>query len=572
MTLQPFFHAGFFTMHDDTQVARVFEMFQSLKSGMIPVRWVMDLGYGYGYPIFTFYAPFAYYVGALLMFLGFNALLATKLMMILGIVLAGIFMYLLGKEVWGEEGGFVSALLYLFAPYHAVNIYVRGAVAELWGMAFLPLLFYGIWKTYTTSKWRYVMIGSLAFAGIILSHNLTAMMITPFAALPILVMLIKHYLQKDFRSLLPLFCLLIFGILISTFYWLPAIGEMGYTNVRSQISGTGSKYTDHFVCLSQLWNSPWGYAGSAPGCIDGMSYRIGKLHVLFAFLAAGLLYVIYRKRKEKGVLVLGSLIGFLVAVFLTLEQSAFIWHLLSPMSFFQFPWQFLLLVVFFSSFLAGSVIWYAKQILGKKQLILIGMLFITFFGVLFLYGKLFKPQALTQATVSSLTNPKTLRFMVSNISDEYMPVSFKKPTSEKDTPTAKAVIKEGKGTISLSTLLPQKQVFIIHAKTALSLLLNTAPFPAWKTYLDEIEIVHENTSKGISVSIPSGDHQMSLVYTSTKLERIGNVITLTSMLGLLVGIIYLRKKKVVLICLLKSFRWKLLSLSITKKKNLKKAF
>src|SRR3989344_3007175 len=96
--IKPLFVNGFFPMHDDTQVARVFEMGKALRDGMFPVRWVQDLGYGYGYPIFNFYAPFAYYVGGLFNIIGFNALIATKMMMGLGIILSGIFMYVLTRE------------------------------------------------------------------------------------------------------------------------------------------------------------------------------------------------------------------------------------------------------------------------------------------------------------------------------------------------------------------------------------------------------------------------------------------------------------------------------------------
>src|SRR3990172_12552232 len=89
-TYKPLLNPGFFPIHDDTQVARVYEMTQSLKDGMFPVRWVEDLGYGYGYPIFNFYDPLPYYLGAGFMFLGFDALVATKLVMTLGMILSGV--------------------------------------------------------------------------------------------------------------------------------------------------------------------------------------------------------------------------------------------------------------------------------------------------------------------------------------------------------------------------------------------------------------------------------------------------------------------------------------------------
>jgi uncharacterized membrane protein len=136
----PFFHPGFFPIHDNTQVVRVQQMALALRDDQLPVRWVADLGYGFGYPIYNFYAPLAYYVGAFFNLIGFSALMGAKLMMILGVLLAGLFMYLLAREFWGEMGGIISGLFYVYAPYHAVDVYVRGAVAEFWAMAFLPIL------------------------------------------------------------------------------------------------------------------------------------------------------------------------------------------------------------------------------------------------------------------------------------------------------------------------------------------------------------------------------------------------------------------------------------------------
>ena len=66
---------------------------------------------------------------------------------------------------------------------------------------------------------------------------------------------------------------------------------------------------------------------------------------------------------------------------------------------------------------------------------------------------------------------------------------------------------------------------------------------AWKIFIEGKEIPYKNTPKGIIVTAPAGTHMLVLQYFSTQLEMIGNLITLTSMLGLLVGIIYLQKKK-----------------------------
>src|SRR3990172_4216282 len=79
-TLLPLFSDGFFTIHDNTQVERVFQMTKSISDGQFPVRWVDDLGYGYGYPIFNFYAPLPYYIGGAIYALGATGLTAAKAM------------------------------------------------------------------------------------------------------------------------------------------------------------------------------------------------------------------------------------------------------------------------------------------------------------------------------------------------------------------------------------------------------------------------------------------------------------------------------------------------------------
>ncbi|MDP3888514.1 MAG: hypothetical protein Q8Q24_00575, partial [bacterium] len=54
---------GFFSMHDDMQFMRLFELDKCFADWQIPCRWVPDLGYGYGYPLFNYYPPLPYYTG-----------------------------------------------------------------------------------------------------------------------------------------------------------------------------------------------------------------------------------------------------------------------------------------------------------------------------------------------------------------------------------------------------------------------------------------------------------------------------------------------------------------------------
>jgi hypothetical protein len=88
-SIRPLLGPGFFPMHDDTQVGRVVSMGRALRNGQFPVRWVSDLGYGYGYPLYNFYAPLPYYAGGYLHMLGVSGLWSTKIMCRLSVYLEG---------------------------------------------------------------------------------------------------------------------------------------------------------------------------------------------------------------------------------------------------------------------------------------------------------------------------------------------------------------------------------------------------------------------------------------------------------------------------------------------------
>jgi hypothetical protein len=420
-SIQPFFASGFFPIHDNTQVARVFEMNKVLKIGVFPVRVVPDLGYGYGYPLFNFYAPLAYYVGAIFMFLGLDALIATKIMMVLGIILAGIFMYYLVREFFGEYGGIISGLFYAYVPYHAVDIYVRGDIAEFWAYAFIPLAFLGFYK-------RNILLGTIGFAGIILSHNLTAMMVMPFLLAAILI---DFYVAPKNRRIFIMgrsLFIVFFSLMISAFYWIPALTEMKNTNVFSQIRG-GADFRDNFACIGQLWDSLWGFGGSVAGCVDGLSFKVGKLHVLTAITAFIIMLFLKKIRKSsQGLIILFIFSGFVVSIFLMLEISKFVWEAIPAMAFFQYPWRFLIITSFSSSFLAGSLIYLLKQFKIKSYLTMSLLVFL----LLFFNIKLFVPQTILSKTANDFTNEYILKWTVSKISDEFLSNGFKKPIRDKD--------------------------------------------------------------------------------------------------------------------------------------------
>jgi hypothetical protein len=560
--IKPLLSPGFFSMHDDTQVARVFEMHQALADGAFPVRWIGGLGYNYGYPLFNFYAPLAYYIGGFFAFFT-DPLVATKLMMMLGIVLSGVGMYLFAKEFWGKLGGIISGLLYVYGPYHAVNIYVRGDVPEFWAYAFIPFAFFGIYKVYTqcvqsiasevttktqkkkiffsvftTKTWLWVSFAAFSYAGIILSHNLSAMMVTPFLFIFALILALQRKQKKRFLIFIPF----VLGLLLSAFYWLPVPAELHYTNVLSQVGGTAD-FKDHFVCVQQLWESPWGYGGSTHDCMDGFSFRIGKIHILLAFFACISLFFLWKSKRTNFTLVLFSCVSVCLLVFLMLQQSQVIWDTVTPMAFFQYPWRLLLLVSFFVSFLGGASVFVLSRFFKDKIVLFLWVITVGI-GVVIIYhnAKVFVPQTQVQKTAADYTQGNAISWSASKLSDEYLPKGFHEPKRSSEIPSHKITSAENIKVLSLQETT-QGLNATVDAKKQTRLLLSYAYFPGLRTYIDKKEVGFTYSERGIYVTVPKGKHRVDVRFVQTPIEIAGNIASLTGVLLIIIGIISTRRTR-----------------------------
>ena len=173
----------FFRVHDYTHAARIAEMGRALKEGAFPVRWSENFGYGFGMPLFNFYAPLPYFVGALFWLIGFDVIVVIKLLYFISSFLAIWGAFKLGKKLFGNWGGLLLAAAYVLAPYRAVNLFVRGALSEAWAMAFLPWVLYAAFAWLENKDKKLLSILVFSLVGIVLSHNLTALMFIPLAGL-----------------------------------------------------------------------------------------------------------------------------------------------------------------------------------------------------------------------------------------------------------------------------------------------------------------------------------------------------------------------------------------------------
>ncbi len=216
------------------------------------------------------------------------------------------------------------------------------------------------------------------------------------------------------------------------------------TNVASLTTG-GSKYNDHFVCLAQLWSSQWGFGGSTNSCIDGLSFQIGKIHLLFGVIGLVLLFIKSRYQK----VLLFTLLGTVFSAIMLLQISQPIWESLSILHYIQFPWRYLQFIGFFLSLTGGVVITQLDTIFRfdkQRQYATWGGVCLSVIVVLFFYAKYFVPQTYVK-TDQKQTVRTTILWDISKISDEYLPGDFMKPSSKNEVAVVPLIAKNSRITV-----------------------------------------------------------------------------------------------------------------------------
>jgi hypothetical protein len=269
--------------------------------------------------------------------------------------------------------------------------------------------------------------------------------------------------------------------------------ERGFT-IADQIARTTS-YQLHFVEPWQLWNSTWGFGGSAVGVEDGMSFKLGKIQIILGLL--GMATAIYKKNRQ---LILLSL--FLLASFwLTTASSRFLWDASSTLQIVQFPWRTLGLLAFYLSILTG----YLVSQIGSQQARR-GFAVVSVVALLFLNLKYFTPQSIV---ASPLDNPNIDLTQIEDISTvvpEFMPVWLTKSNLN----------------IIGSTVLPY------------------AYYPTWEVELDgRPAMTYPSASGQLAFNNPANSSNYLVRQSHTRLE---NISLLVSLLALIIAIKFYVKK------------------------------
>jgi len=519
----------YWNMHDDMQIIRQLEFEKCLKDGQIPCRWVPDLGYQYGYPLFNFYPPLPYIVGQIFRALNSTFIASIKLTSIVLIIASALAMYLLASNITGPYGGLLASLFYTYVPYHSVNIYIRGAMNEAWATVFFPLIFYFSKKLLTNHlNTTYLFLLSLSWAGLLLSHNPMALTFAIFFAPWCLYWYWPSLIKKDIKPFVKLLISGIFALALSAFFTLPVLIESKLVQLESMFQNY-YHYSVHFVSFKQLFfNNYWGDGPSLWGINDGMSFALGTLHWLLPLFIA--LYSVYRSIKirsiKKDFLVLMLIaLGFFSA-FMTHERSTFLWILFTPIQKIQFPWRFLNHSIFLFSLSIAFLPSLIKKISPKMGYITIPFVAM---AVMLLNYKYFFPVTFGPITDSQKFSGESWRLLTTASIYDFLPKTASTAAKSK---AADIIDKVEPSNTEYQLLGWQKGtdwwLFNLQNETPAKFTLASLYFPDFKLYDNQIELKYEVEPElgRITVNLDPGYHQIYLKFYNTRVRTFSNYLSL----------------------------------------------
>lgn len=512
------FHAGLPITHDgQDHVARIANFYQNLLEGNFIPRWAGNLNWGYGHPILMFLYPLPSYLASIFHFLGFTLVDSVKLVFGLAFVLSGITMYLWIRNVLGEYAGVIAGVLYMFAPYRFVDLYVRGAIGEHVAFTFPPLILYFLLKLSNRYSYWYLIGGVLSFAGLVLSHNAITIMFIP------IIFLYGSYLvwlDKNKKNLiLQYISILILGFGLSAFFIIPAFLEGRYT-LRDVV--TKNEYATRFVENPvKFLYSPWNYGGTGQ-----FSVQIGFVQIIGIILS--LIWVFQKKKTIKNQKLFYAIIflSFASSLSLMLKESNIMWKIITTLQKFQFPWRFLSVTVFCAAVLSS----FSALLFAKRKLIFMALIIL--FALLLSSNQwkandfLKKPENFFTGIYHGTTD--------TGESSPIWSVRF----MEKE-PKALAEIIEGKATISKNARTNIEHIYSVRIESDKARIReNTLYFPGWKVYVDGKETsieFQDSKNRGLITFFASqGIHNVEVKFGDTKLRKMANLISLMS-IGVIVG-------------------------------------
>ncbi len=487
----PLLHKGFFLSDDgEWMIVRLTAFFEAFRQGQFPVRYLLRLNQGYGYPLPDFAYPAFLYIGSVVHVFHIGFIDSVKIIIFLSLFLGSVFSYIFLRKRFDKISSLTGSFVYLYAPYHLFDLYRRGSVGELLSISIIPFVFLQIEN-------KNKALTAIGIFLLILSHNIIALISVPALFLYQLFI----YRKEVKKKIIDVFTPFILGAGLSAFFFIPSVYDLRY------------------IVFQKTDIADW-------------SHFFGNLQIVGASSVSILIIgsILYIKNKKDKQLLFFLLLG-LIFLFMGTFVSTPVWKVI-PSSFILFPFRFLSLLPISLAFISALAVYFFKTKL-KIAIALVIAVVSLYSCTAYLNPTQYFPDrndsfyATNQATTTA--------------SNEYMPRWVK----ERPLEMAKSKLEIQKGSPSLQNVSYKSERISFTTKSSDSseVLVNTIYFPGWNATIDgtNSKINYDNKYGVMTVNIPAGIHNIVFKFSETTPRLFADLISVISFV-VLVLIIALERK------------------------------
>jgi len=552
LAVWPALRAGYPAIGDGlNHFYRLVEFEHLLAQGAWFPRWATDLGYGYGYPLFNFYPPLTYYLGALLHGLGLNEASSLLAVYAGAWLLAMSGAYRLAREHGGPGAALLAAAAYGLAPYLCFNTLARGALPETLGLGLLP---WTLWAFYRLAKQPVragLPLAALLFSALVLTHLLTALLALPLIVLfwgmavlrpaaaeprPVPAAGRSAFIRANYSLLLAL----ALGLGLAAYFVLPAVLETRAVQIGQLTQPGDLDYHHNFLELGTLLALPATFDGRLVFRAVPPSLSLAAL----ALAAVGLGWRAWRQRRGMAALDAwdaGLWLGLLGCSIFTLRVTQPIWEHLPGAGLIQFPWRLVgpasLLLALLAARAVGEV---SSAADGQSSSWLMRAVPALALAGLFFYSLTWTFAASAPAPVSATVRDlagyeRDSGQLGTTSAGEFMPASvaaLPDPHGLEGAYALHSVIARvsqppaGVTVIAQSATVASAQA-VVSAASAAQLAFDIFDFPGWRAQVDgqPAAITASQPNGFITVAVPAGQHTVAVDFGATPLRTTAAALT-----------------------------------------------
>ena len=322
---------------------------------------------GFGQAPNLFYGPMLSWLVLVVFKITSNLQISLMFLMLVATIATTFGAYYASKKIFkSEKAGFFTALFFTLEPFHVGELLTRGSFSEYLAFVFIPFIILAIYQIIFESKTDFKRIFMLAFSafGIIMNHNLTAVLIAAMAAL-----FVVFNIRKVFSKPKILFSLILAGILavgFSAIFILPflEVREVGIYNIfnpdfQKWFYVNGSQVTPADAWLpTNMFRPPAGHAS----VVFGLSPVLLVLTIGFLVFRKDIKNENYRRFSMMSIIISAIFVLFSTRIF------AFIPAVQNFHSMLQFSQRMLIIQSVLLPFVAGYFI--GEKLKNKREIMI----------------------------------------------------------------------------------------------------------------------------------------------------------------------------------------------------------